>query len=345
MNLGRFVKLRSHFASRAGRVTVAGVSGGRTSGVMHALMSGDSLSSFQNTGDEARRTYEFVEEIEEASGRPIVWLEYRAPLSRGAPPKDATFAIVNAKTADRSGGPFDSMLDALAAYRATKGLGAVAPWARSRICTAYLKSRTQDRWLASLGINVRDEFAGLRADEPGRVSKFESRSTRAVQKFAPLSRAGITVEDVGEFWSQQSFDLGLSPYEGNCKGCFLKDETDLSRSMQQMSHEEAHRWIMRERTYNSFGGRRFAGYERLLDEAPGRREIEVALRAGDKPENTGGMEPRRFHLVVIQERKRIKGEIAPFSCSCEGAETLAGMDEDEEEQFVLSLPSEGASHG
>lgn len=339
MNLGRFSELRHHFAMRGGRPCVLGVSGGRTSGVMDALSDPGALRSFQNTGEEHRRTYEFLDELAEATGHDIVWLEYRAPRRRGAPPREATFAIVNSKTADRGGGPFDEMLEALAAYRATKGLGPVAPWARSRICTAYLKSRTQDRWLESLGIDVRDEFSGLRTDEPTRVRKFELSSTWAVQKFAPLSRAGITVDDVAEFWSMQSFDLGIDPLDGNCNNCFLKDEADQARTMLRSSHETRHRWIERQRLYNSFGGRKHPGYERLLDEAPGRLEIEAALRAGQQPKNTHNLDARRFKLVVIQERKRIKGEVAPFSCGCEGAETLAGMSEEEEEQFVLSLPS------
>lgn len=314
---------------------------------MHALMGGGAggmLSSFQNTGEEANRTLEFVDEIADASKAPIVWLEYRAPRRHGAPPREATFAIVNSKRADRSGGPFDEMMEALAAFRATKGLGPVAPWARSRICTAYLKSRTQDRWLESLGVDVRDEFSGLRLDEPARVMKFEARSTKDVQKFAPLSRAGIALPDVHEFWGMQSFDLDLAPEDGNCKGCFLKDQTDLSRAMQRMTHEEAHRWIQRERIYRDFGGRRFAGYARLLDEAPARQEIEQALRAGAQPENTNKLDPKRFRLVVIQERKRIKGEVVPFACACEGSDTLAGMSDEEEEDFVLALPSAEDAH-
>lgn len=76
---------------------------------MHALMT-SGLSSFQNTGEEHRRTYEFVDELAAASGREITWLEYRPPKRRGGPPREASFAIVNAKTADRNGGPFDAML-------------------------------------------------------------------------------------------------------------------------------------------------------------------------------------------------------------------------------------------
>lgn len=281
IRFGRFAALRRHFAARRGRVTVGGISGGRTSALMSALMDHASLRAFENTGEEHRRTYEFIDELADALGVQHTWLEYRPPRRRGAPPCEATFAVVDSRTADRSGGPFDSMLEALAAYRSTKGLGPVAPWARSRICTAYLKSRTQDRWLESLGIKERDEFSGLRIDEPSRVSRFESRSTKTVQKFAPLSRAGITVNDVAEFWSMQSFDLDIdSSVDGNCNNCFLRDLADQSRAMLRSSHETRHRWIERQRLYPSFGGRRHPGYESLLDEAPVRLEIEAALRAG-----------------------------------------------------------------
>ncbi len=307
---------------------------------MDVLSDSVALRSFQNTGEEHARTYAFMEALEDATGLKHTWLEYRAPRMKGAPPRDAEFAVVTPKTADRNGGPFDEMMQALADYRATKGLGPISPWARSRICTAYLKSRTQDKWLASLGISKRDECAGLRADEPSRVEKYAWGSTQAVQHFSPLADAGITKADVMEFWSWQAFDLGIKEYEGNCNVCFLKDESDQSRAISEVSHETAARWIARQEVYPQFGGRRHRGYKTLLEEAPARREIEATLSAGDKPENTHNMEPRRFHLVVIQERKRLKGEVAPFSCNCEGAETLRRMTEEQEDEFVLSLPSD-----
>jgi hypothetical protein len=61
-----------------------------------------------------------------------VWLELRPPPKKGDPPRDFQFAVVDYKSADRSGGPFHTLLDSLATYRASKGLGPLAPWALSR---------------------------------------------------------------------------------------------------------------------------------------------------------------------------------------------------------------------
>ncbi len=339
--LGDFENCRTFFVPANQRPQVLGVSFGATSGMMAALSCRSSLLSFQNTGKEDARTYEFGVELADALGRDITWLEYRPPKRRGGRPREASFAVVTPTTADRSGGPFAEMLAALASYRATKGLGPIAPWARSRICTAYLKNRTQAHWLASLGVNQRDEWSGLRRDEPDRVEKWKATSTRAVGHHAPLFDAGITVEHVAEFWSMQSFQLNLPPHRGNCTGCFLKDQSDLSRALDEVG--DVAYWHGLATKYPSFGGRKFHGYQQLASEAPLRRSIEAALRADKKPANDGTMMPRRFQLVVIQERKRIAGEVPSFSCNCEGAEILSDMDEEQEEQFVLSLPSEEAA--
>jgi 3'-phosphoadenosine 5'-phosphosulfate sulfotransferase (PAPS reductase)/FAD synthetase len=334
--LGRFEALRHFFRSR-GRRTIAGISGGQTSATMAALCDASILFSFQNTGKEERRTYLFLERLAEALRRQITWLEYRPPAERGAPPAAARFAVVNAKTADRSGGPFEMMMDAINAYRRSIGKGPIAPWWRSRICTTYMKTRLARRFVESLGWDGHDEFVGLRADEPTRVERLRSGVPKRIGRFAPLSAAGITVQDVAEFWAAQPFQLGLPSHLGNCTGCFLKDQTDLSRALDETGDVEF--WASMQEHYPGFGGKNFAGYRQLATEASIRRKIEAALRAGIAPQNEG-IDPKRFKLVVIQERKRIAGEVAQFSCACEGSDTLAQMDDVEENEYIASLPSE-----
>jgi hypothetical protein len=101
------------------------------------------------------------------------------------------------------------------------------------------------------------------------------------------------------------------------------------------------------RKFPGFGGKNFAGYARLAAETPMRRAIEAALRAGKDPamvveDVTKTTDPRRFKLVVIQERKRLAGQVTPFSCSCEGSDALAEMDDDEENAYIAGLPEEAA---
>jgi hypothetical protein len=65
------------------------------------------------------------------------------------------------------------------------------------------------------------DWIGMRADEQRRAAKI-------ADKFRiPLVTAGITKEDVGAFWRNQPFDLGLPnmngvTMHGNCDLCFLK---------------------------------------------------------------------------------------------------------------------------
>ncbi len=326
LKLGKWASLRPFF--RTPGPVVVGVSGGRTSALMAALTVGwgEAHLCFQNTGLEHPGTYDFLNELAGALGQRITWLEYVKPERKGAPPREARFREVDYKTADRSGGPFEQLMEALAEYRETKGEKPIAPWARSRICTAYLKIRTQDRWEKTLGYgSPLPKFAGLRADEPARVARLMKTPLTS----APLSAAGITKNDVLVFWKMQSFDLGIREEQGNCTGCFLKDQSDLARVMAE-PESLAHVWERMEEKYHSFGGANFHGYAELRAEKPQRLRIEAALRAGETPVNDGSMTPRRFHFVVIQERKRLEGLKPAFSCNCEGAETIAELEGEEE---------------
>lgn len=339
LNLEDWRKYQHLFVAPSAR-TLAGISGGATSGMMAALLSPDVLMSFQNTGKEHPRTYGFIEELMMAMERDVVWLEYRPPARRGDPPAAARFAVVTPSTADRTGSTFEMMLDAINAYRAEIRKGPIAPWWRSRICTTYMKTRLARRYVESLGWDSHDELVGLRADEPGRVSKLRVGVPRRIGRHAPLATAGFTSMDVAAFWEMQSFKLGLSPHLGNCTGCFLKDQADQSRSLDEMGDVDY--WAGMQDRYPGFGGKNHPGYRQLAAEAPTRRSIEASLRDGIDPRNESGMDPRRFKLVVVQERKRLAGQVQPFSCSCEGSDTLALMDDNEENAYIASLPSEGS---
>lgn len=300
---------------------VAGISGGRTSAMMAYQV--DALLSFQNTGQENAKTYDFIERLEQDLGRPIYRLEFRAP-PRGEPPVNATFEVVEHRHLARKWivSPFRDMLECLKAYRSkVKGLGPVAPWARSRICTAYLKIRTQRKWCASLGWgNQRDytEYVGLRADEPHRIAKMHERNARLdTDERAPLAEAGVTESDVFRFWSRKSFDLGLAKHLGNCEDCFLKDEADIATA--QLDSERSTDpmdFIGIERDYAPMRRQR-SSYEQILREAPARMEIRQAIAEGRA--YTVDLPARRIKLIVAQELERAKNGPAPFSCECDAA--------------------------
>lgn len=84
---------------------------------------------------------------------------------------------------------------------------------------------------------------GLRADEPHRVGRVLERNCAISEEkrfadgelvTAPLFDAGVTKEDVREFWAGQEFDLGLSHdlNQSNCVFCFMKGERELRRLAQ-----------------------------------------------------------------------------------------------------------------
>lgn len=324
---------------------IAGISGGSTSGMMAALLDTETVLSFQNTGREHPATYDFLEHLAEGLERPIVWLEYRPPKEKGGRPCESRFEIVDVERADKSGGPFEMLMEALNAFRATQKKGPIAPWWRSRICTTYMKTRTARAYVETLGWERWNELVGLRADEPDRVGKLRVGVPRRIGRSAPLYDNGITKEDVRMFWEKQSFRLELPSHLGNCTACFLKDQSDLSRALSDLS-TDAPWWQEMEEKWPGWGGKNFAGYKVLRGEAASRRRIEDTLRRGVVPEKDADIpDPKRFRLVVIQERKRLAGDVLPFACECEGAQGLANMDEEEEDDYILSLPEADPARG
>jgi 3'-phosphoadenosine 5'-phosphosulfate sulfotransferase (PAPS reductase)/FAD synthetase len=297
---------------------IAGISGGRTSAFMAYRLPSHTVLCFQNTSEEHAKTYDFIARLEDWLERPIIRLEFRAP-PRGEPPVKATFEVVEHRHLKRKGELFDDMLEMCAAFRAKhKGLGPVAPWARSRICTAYLKIRTQRKFCASIGWGHQreyTEYVGLRADEEPRVAKMRARNqTLDTDERAPLYDQGVTKTDVLSFWAAQPFDLELAERDGNCKNCFLKNEADLAENMLD-DPETADRWIGRE---DKFGPMRRGGrpsYAQVREEAPARMEIRAGIAEGRA--YTVDLPTKRVKLIVAQELERARGEAPGFSCECD----------------------------
>lgn len=185
--------------------------------------------AFANTGCEHEKTLEFVRDCENNWGIPIEWVEYRDD--------DAGYALVNFETASRNGEPFEAII------RKRKYL----PNPVTRFCTSELKIRTMHKRLKSLGwhetLDGWDQFIGIRADEPRRVSKIRARgvSTETVKESMcmPLADAGVGYQEVDSFWEAQPFKLNLPrrngrTTSGNCVLCFLKPAAQIL----SLVHEE-----------------------------------------------------------------------------------------------------------
>jgi len=183
--------------------------------------------TFQNTGREMPATYDFVHQVEQKFGIPVVWLEYD-------PDAEKRYRVVDYKSADRDGKPFEKLI------RKRKYL----PNQNMRFCTEELKIRTAKRYLRDLEWDRWTNVVGIRADEPHRLKSAPPKDRWTVWR--PLVEAGISKHHIGDFWKAQDFDLqleninGTTPF-GNCDGCFLKGESKIAE-LQRRYPERAAWW-------------------------------------------------------------------------------------------------------
>lgn len=220
-------------------------SGGRTSRYMaHKIIEAyggtlpdDIVIVFANTGKEMEATLKFVHDCEVHWGIPIVWLEFD-------PKAEHSTKIVSYETASRNGEP----LDAAIATRPTQHLFNRV----SRYCTGTTKIRRVQKYARKwMGWGDFNSAIGLRADEMSRVNSMLKAAGRDKQwPVMPLATAGVTKEIIGEWSSQQPFDLELPNIEGvtplgNCVLCPLKSRAKLVNILRVMP-EEAEWWIHHE---------------------------------------------------------------------------------------------------
>lgn len=175
---------------------IVSFSGGQTSGYMlRRLMDANPTTFdkdfrviFENTGKEHDATLDFVHEVETKWSVPVVWLEYTRVPANTVPVhlvpegrKRANllkaqseglgahwFKVVDYSTASRrfEKGPFDELLEWAAAL----------PNVRGRSCSAFLKIRTQQRYLEAIGVRERVDCIGIRADEAHRAHEILANS-------------------------------------------------------------------------------------------------------------------------------------------------------------------------
>jgi 3'-phosphoadenosine 5'-phosphosulfate sulfotransferase (PAPS reductase)/FAD synthetase len=222
--------------------TCISFSGGRTSAYMlwRVLQDNNGLPDeavvcFANTGKEDEATLRFVQRCSDEWGVPITWVEYT--------PHEETrqrFRVVNFETASRNGEPFEAVI------RAKNYL----PNPVTRFCTVEMKIRAIANYLLSIGMaetqaeGERMSLVGIRADEQRRAAKIADKTR------IPLYLAGVTVQDVGAFWSAQPFNLELATHNGrtlagNCDLCFLKPGNQVFTLIQQKP-ERAFWWAKME---------------------------------------------------------------------------------------------------
>lgn len=200
---------------------IASFSGGATSAYMlWMLIKGgrDVMPVFANTGLEHERTLWFVNECSKAFGVDVVWLEAVVNTEKN---KGTTHKVVTYETACRDESIFESII-------AKYGI----PNQAYPHCTRELKLQPIKSWMRESGLMDAITAIGIRADEMDRISA----SAQENGLIYPLVKAGITKQDVKEWWSRQPFQLGLEELNGNCVGCWKKSDRKVFTLMHRQPH-------------------------------------------------------------------------------------------------------------
>jgi len=186
-------------------------SGGRTSAFLSKFMKEhlyykNCIFIFMNTGKEREKTLLFADKCDKEFNLNLVYLEALVNNEKG---KGTSYKIVDFKTASRNGEPFEAMLKKYP-----------LPNNMASNCTRELKQRPIDAYLRD---NYKDfniiKVVGIRADEAHRKSV----NAEVEKLIYPLcDEIKVDSKFIRNWWQNQSFDLGLKDYEGNCDLCFKK---------------------------------------------------------------------------------------------------------------------------
>lgn len=186
-------------------------SGGRTSAMMTKWMlenlknEYEMIVCFANTGKEREETLEFVEKCDKEFKFNVVWLEAKNDERYKV---TSNFKIVDYKNASRNGEPFELLFSKIGLVNQNRPK-----------CTEFLKIDPIHKYIKSLGWKKYYTAIGIRTDEPKRLNREYAKKNRYLY-FADF--VNVIKSDVNLFWSNQSFDLNLKSYEGNCDLCFKK---------------------------------------------------------------------------------------------------------------------------
>ena len=190
------------------------MSGGRTSAYMTKRLLEEYSDKFNivvcfaNTGQENDKTLDFVHNCDNEFNFNTVWLEVVVHDGKVG----CTYKVVDYETASRKGEPFIEVV---------KKYG--VPNKGYPHCTRELKESPIHSYVSSIGWKKGEYFTalGIRIDEPKRINRNETPQNK-IYPMVDLFPADKI--DVMDFWQEQSFDLGLHDYQGNCTWCYKKSQ-------------------------------------------------------------------------------------------------------------------------
>jgi hypothetical protein len=220
-------------------------SGGRTSAVLakHLKENPDKYKNviyvFLNTGKEREKTLKFVDKCDKEWGLSVVWLEAVINNGKG---NGTTFKEVNFETASRNGEPFEAMLKKYP-----------LPTNFASNCTRELKQRPVEDYVRWLKSHIYKNYEiirviGIRADEAHRKS-IHAEKEKII--YFLCDEIPFNSKMIRMFWDNQSFDLGLKDYEGNCDLCFKKSLKKRLTIIKE-NPESAKWWLEMENKYAEY---------------------------------------------------------------------------------------------
>ena len=193
-------------------------SGGRTSAFMcdyiikaEKYKDYEKVFVFANTGKEREETLEFVNECDKFFNLNLIWLEAKFTKEHG---KKNWFKIVDYESAARNGEPFEAFI------KKERISNAAYP-----NCSGRLKSIPIHKFMGDNGYKNYYTAIGIRADETQRINWESANENKYIYPLATDFR--VDSKYIRKWWSNQSFDLQLKDYEGNCDMCWKKSKRKL----------------------------------------------------------------------------------------------------------------------
>lgn len=212
-------------------IHVAKISGGESSGVLMEVMEGkrrhdgwEVVYIYNETGQEAPETYEFLRNLSKHYGVKIVCLK---PLISNVKKIGVTCKVISI---GEIGHDKTIIGDLLESYG--------TPTWNARFCTSRMKSEPTSKYCnAVFGKRNYKIWLGIRADETSRIKELNDQMDMFLEemkkrKAKPECEIGYlgqisdhTKQDVKDFWESMPFRLGIhsKPFLGNCLFCPQKD--------------------------------------------------------------------------------------------------------------------------
>lgn len=214
-------------------------SGGKTSAFMSRFVQlhrhghkDRTLYVFANTSKEKEETYTFIDRCDKEWGLNIVWIEAVINDNKG---EGTSYKVVDYNSADRTGKVYELMIKKY-------GLpNIVFPHCSRELKVTPIQKFAKDYF----GDEPYKTLIGIRKDESHRINLNKIKEGKYAY---PLVDCGIDKRFIEQWWSEQSFNLHIKSYEGNCDFCFKKSYKKL-RMLAKEEPEKLLWWKEMEKKY------------------------------------------------------------------------------------------------